>query len=54
MSGPEEEEGESVASDGSLSELSRMSETTCGGEAGGVAARAAGGGGRVGVPHGGG
>ena len=48
MSGPEEEEGESVASDGLLSELSGMSGTTCGGEAGGVATGAAGGGGGAG------
>ena len=42
MSGPEEEEGESMASNGSLLELSEMSETTYGGKAGGVVAEAAG------------
>ena len=48
MSSPKEEEGETIASDGSLSELSGMSGTTCGGEAGGVATGAAGGGGGAG------
>ena len=48
MLGPEEEEGESIASDGSLSELCGMSGTTCGSKAGGVAAEAAGGGGGAG------
>ena len=42
MSGPEEEEGESEGSDRSLSVLSGMSKTTCGGEAGGVASKAMG------------
>ena len=54
MLGLEEEDGESVASDGSLLELNGMSGTTYGGEAGGVATRVAGtvgGGGDAGVCH---
>ena len=48
MLGPEEEEGESKISDGSLLELSWMSGTTCGGEASRVSAGAVGGGGGAG------